>query len=514
MGLFGTAGVRGSVETRVTPALALQVGRAVATVARNRDRDAVGTVQPDGSHDRPEVVVARDGRVSGPALAAAVEAGLAAGGARVTRVGQLPTPALAYASRERYGIMLTASHNPPSDNGIKLFADGIEFDRQHERAVEDRVDADDPPVPWDRWTTPVTGNPLAPYLSAVEAYARELPVGEPTDSAAVDLDGLRIAVDCGNGMAAPATPAVLRELGATVVTLNGNVDGHFPGRGRKPTPETLADLRAFVEDANAGVDDPGRDGTGFAFGIGHDGDADRIVVVDADGAVVHEDTILAILAEHYVGSSGVADPVVVTTPNASARIDERVEAAGGRVERVRLGALHEGIAAVREDTAGEDCDDEDCVDEDVATDDEHTATGRTAVVFAAEPWKHIHPAFGGWIDGVCSAAVLARLVSTVGLEGLREPVTERPYRKVSVDCPDEAKTTVMNRLTAQLPSAFPSAAVDTDHGVRLEFPDASWALVRPSGTEPYVRVYAESDAVDVLSGDVCEVVETAVDAVD
>ena len=313
-------------------------------------------------------------------------------------------------------------------------------------------------------------------------------------------------------MAAPATPAVLRELGATVVTLNGNVDGHFPGRGSKPTPETLADLRAFVADANVGVEDPGRDGAGFAFGIGHDGDADRIVVVDADGAVVHEDTVLAILAEHYVDASGVADPVVVTTPNASARIDERVEAAGGRVERVRLGALHEGIAAVRENVADEARVDGTRAAADLATDDGHAGTDRTAVVFAAEPWKHVHPAFGGWIDGVCSAAVLARLVATVGLEPLREPVTERPYRKTSVECPDEAKATVMDRLTTRLPAAFPAAAVDTDHGVRLEFSDASWVLVRPSGTEPYVRVYAESDAVDELTDDVRELVEAAVDA--
>jgi phosphomannomutase len=113
---------------------------------------------------------------------------------------------------------------------------------------------------------------------------------------------------------------------------------------------------------------------------------------------------------------------------------------------------------------------------------------------------------------VCSAAVLARLVATVGLEPLREPVTERPYRKTSVECPDEAKATVMDRLTTRLPAAFPAAAVDTDHGVRLEFSDASWVLVRPSGTEPYVRVYAESDAVDELTDDVRELVEAAVDA--
>jgi len=174
---------------------------------------------------------------------------------------------------------------------------------------------------------------------------------------------------------------------------------------------------------------PGRPGAeidaeGFAFGIGHDGDSDRIVIIDADGDVVHEDTVLALLAERYTRESDAADPVVVTTPNASGRIDERVREAGGRVERVRLGALHEGIAAVRAESApGDD----------------------TRVVFAAEPWKHIHVGFGEWIDGVASAAVIARLVAESGLDALREPITERPYRKVSIDCPDEAKPGVMDR---------------------------------------------------------------------
>ncbi|WP_049983084.1 phosphomannomutase [Halorubrum sp. BV1] len=494
MELFGTAGVRGSATERVTPELALAVGRAVAAAVRDRepvgdgggesdrgDSDATGSANATdaATEPAPEVVIARDGRVTGPALAAAMEAGVASGGVSVERAGQLPTPALAYASQGRYGVMLTASHNPPADNGIKLFRDGSEFDRDAERAVEARVDAGTSPAAWDEWTDPERVDVLPSYLDAVCEYAGEF---------GADLDGLRIAVDCGNGMSAPATPTVLRELGADVVTLNGNVDGHFPGRGSKPTPETLADLRAFVADADDGGDD-----AGFAFGIGHDGDADRIVIVDADGEVVHEDTVLAMLAERYTRESDADDPVVVTTPNASGRIDERVRAAGGRVERVRLGALHEGIAAVRE-TATPTGDD-------------------TRVVFAAEPWKHVHVGFGEWIDGVASAGVIARLVADEGLDGLREPITERPYRKVSVDCPDDAKSDAMGRLESALPDAFPDADVDTDHGVRLEFPDASWVLVRPSGTEPYVRVYAESDAVDELIAEAKAVVETAVGAV-
>ncbi|WP_144798888.1 phosphohexomutase domain-containing protein [Halorubrum depositum] len=514
MDLFGTAGIRGSATERVTPELALAVGRAVAAEIRE-DAEGDGDGSSAGDERPAEIVLARDGRVTGPALASAMESGLASGGVRVLRAGRLPTPALAHASRGRYGVMLTASHNPPTDNGIKLFRDGSEFDRDAERAVEERVAGEEPPAAWDAWTETERVDPLAGYLADVRAYAERF--GAP-------LDGLRVAVDCGNGMAGPATPTVLRELGAAVVTLNGNVDGHFPGRGSKPTPETLRDLRAFVADANEGVAEPGRpsangegDGTdgdaeGFAFGIGHDGDADRIVIVDADGEVVHEDTVLAMLAERYTRESDAADPVVVTTPNASGRIDERVREAGGRVERVRLGALHEGIAAVREDateagalgeagavgeagTAGE-----------VGTD--------TRVVFAAEPWKHIHVAHGEWIDGVASAAVIARLVADEGLDGLREPITERPYRKVSVGCPDDVKADAMERLETALPAAFPDATVNTDHGVRLEFPDASWTLVRPSGTEPYVRVYAESDGVDDLIADVEDVVAEAVSAAD
>jgi phosphomannomutase len=393
MELFGTAGIRGPV-TEITPELALAVGHAVAA-----DVEA-----QTGRY--PEVVLARDGRETGTSLAAAMEAGLTSAGARVLRAGQLPTPALADASTGRYGVMLTASHNPPADNGIKLFADGREYDREAERRIERRVEADTSAAAWDEWGETERVDRLGSYRETVADYAREH--GTQPD--------LQVAVDCGNGMASLATPQLLEQLGAEVIALNANVDGHFPARESKPTAESLVDLREFVADGEA------------TFGIGHDGDADRIVIVDGDGAVVHEDTVLAILAEHYIRASDAGDPVVVTTPNASGRIDERVRDAGGRVERVRLGALHEGITAARED----------------GTDD-------TEVVFAAEPWKHIHPALGEWIDGVASAAVFTRLVAASGLNALRDPVRERPYRKESISCPDEWKVS--------------TARIDTSRGV-------------------------------------------------
>jgi phosphomannomutase len=456
MELFGTAGIRGDTTTRTTPELALAVGRAAGIAAREAG-DAV-------------FVVGRDGRTTGEALASAVEAGLLSAGATVRRAGVLPTPALAFASRGRRGVMLTASHNPPTDNGLKLFVDGVEYDRTMERRVETYVEERPSPVSWDRWGGTEDVAPLPRYREAVVSYARSL---------GGDLDGLRVAVDCGNGVGSLGTPGVLRELGTRPVGLNDNVDGHFPGRDSKPTPESLAGFRAFVADGD------------FAVGVAHDGDADRIVVLDSAGEIVHEDTIVAILAAAYVRSSdaepGVDDPVVVTTPNASGRIDEQVVAAGGRVERVRLGALHEGIASAR--------------------------AGGGDVVFAAEPWKHLHTEFGGWIDGVCSAAVVARLIAghDDGLSGLREPITERPYRKVAVPCPDDRKRDAIATLESTLPEGFPEAADDTEHGVRLEFPDGSWVLVRPSGTEPYVRLYAESEDVDALVDEVRVIVESAVE---
>jgi len=457
MELFGTAGIRGSVRERVTPELALAVGRAVGA-------DAVESKDADATTGSATVVIARDGRTTGDALAAATQAGVESAGADVRRAGVLPTPALAYASRGRYGVMLTASHNPPADNGIKAFVDGQEYDSDRESGVEARIDDGEPPAAWDAWGGSERVSPLSDYRESVRSYAREHG-SDPT--------GLDVAVDCGTGMGALGTPAVLRDLGAGVVTLNGQVDGHFPGRESKPTPESLGDFRRFLAE------------TGFDLGIAHDGDADRIVVLGGDGEIVHEDTVVAILAEHFVRAATVADPVVVTTPNASGRIDERVAAAGGRVERVRLGALHEGIAAAR--GAGGD------------------------VVFAAEPWKHVHPAHGGWIDGVASAAVLTRLVAAEGLDGLRAPVTERPYRKVSVSCPDDRKAAAMEGVAEALPERFPDADADFEHGVRAEFPDGSWTLVRPSGTEPYVRLYAEADDVETLVTAVTEVVAGAVD---
>ncbi len=452
MGLFGTAGIRGLTSDSVTPEKAVQVGLAAGIQVRNEDEGGI-------------VYVGRDGRVTSSGISHAVISGLLSAGVQVRDAGEVPTPVLAYASQDGWGIMVTASHNPPAYNGLKFFTSGREYTQSEEGTLKELFDSDIGGAEWQEWTTPTSCEPVSGYLDDVKAYGLQW---------GGSIAGVKIAVDCGNGMASLTTPLMLDRLGAHVVTVNANVDGCFPGRGSKPTPESLGSFQSFVEDGS------------FDLGVAHDGDADRIVVVQQDGEIVHEDTILAIIAERYVRESDVEDPVVVTTSNTSDRVDERVKEEGGRIVRTGLGGLQDGIRKVG-------------------------CSSQTSVVFAAEPWKHIHPRFGWWIDGIVSAAVIARLVGASGsVQALRRVVTERPYKKRNVRCPESVKTQVMTDLRTVFPAKFEDAEINTDYGIRVSIGREGWFLVRASGTEPVIRVYCESERVDELLETAITLIEESV----
>lgn len=457
--VFGTSGIRGSFD-RVSPALALRFGAALATRA-----------------DR--VVVARDGRLSGPALERALVAGLASGAADVERVGRLPTHALAWASRDRdaHGVMVTASHNPPEDNGLKLFGPhGREARPAVEAAVEDAMD-DAPTAAATAWGAIDERAADRSYLDAAVRHVAAAGGGGAgggdhgandgrADETGEVADGLSVAVDCANGVGAVTTPPVLRRLGAHVVTVNAQIDGTFPGRDSKPTPESLAGFRELVADR-------------FDVGIAHDGDADRTVVVAPDGALVPEDGVLAVLARDAVAGSDADEPLVLTTPNASSAVDDAVEDAGGRIERVRLGGLPEAMA------------------------------GADDLAFAAEPWKHVFPRFGPWVDGTITAArVVALAAAAGGADALFADVMDVSVDKRTVSCPDDAKAEAMARVEDEL-LARHDVAIDRTDGLRFDFADGRWLLVRPSGTEPLIRVYGEGDA--ALVDEAMAIVEDAVE---
>jgi phosphomannomutase len=417
--MFGTAGVRGSIDD-VPPSLVLRLGYAVGKVADS-------------------VVVGRDGRHTGEALVSAFVSGAESVGCDVTVLGVVPTHAVAWKAREAdaYGAAVTASHNPPSDNGVKLFRpDGGEFDTDDEEevgALAEGAEAAD----WSAWTVADEADTEAVVSDYAEAATEYVGVEEPL--------GLTVAVDCANGVGARTTVPVLNGVGCDVVAVNAQTDPDFPGRGSKPTPDTLSGFASFV------------DRRGFDLGLAHDGDADRLVVVDSEG-VVPEDAVLAALARRYVGSSS-GTPKVLTTPNTSPSVDEAVREAGGEVARVGLGTVSESVR-----------------DGDV--------------VFAAEPWKHVFPGFGPWVDGTVAAAEVVRAYSEDNrlFDGLRDA----DVRKVSVPCEDGKKECVMRDTETALRERY-EGSFDTADGVRVDLGGGDWFLVRASGTEPYVRVYAEGD---------------------
>jgi len=262
--MFGTDGVRGLANADLTPEFAMEVAASAAGVVAAHDR----------SH-RPTAVVGRDPRRSGQMLEAAVVAGLASAGADVVRVGLLPTPAVAHLTREMaadLGVVISASHNPMPDNGIKLFGEG---GHKLPDGIEDEIEAS-LRVPFTRPTGEQLGRIEDPS-DAEERYIEHLLAATPTG-----LTGLRVVVDCANGAASAVAPAAYRKAGAEVIAMNAEPDGVNINEGCGSThPDGLC--AAVVEH-------------GADLGIAHDGDADRCLAVDAQGSVVDGDQIMAVLA--------------------------------------------------------------------------------------------------------------------------------------------------------------------------------------------------------------------------
>ncbi|WP_297073413.1 phosphoglucosamine mutase [Thermococcus sp.] len=422
MKLFGTAGIRGRLWEKVTPELAMKVGMAIGTY---RDGKAV---------------VARDGRTSSVMLKNALVSGLLASGMEVLDADLIPTPALAWATREHgdAGVMITASHNPPTDNGIKVFnGDGTEFYVGQERELEGIIFSGK--FRRAEWNEIKTVKPL----DVVDDY-----IGAVLDFVSHETS-LRVLYDGANGSGNVLAPYLLREMGAKVISINAHVDGHFPGRKPEPRYENIAYLGKLVREL--GVD----------LAIAQDGDADRIAVFDEKGNYVDEDTVIALFAKHYVEENG--GGVVVTSINTGSRIDEVVEKAGGKVVRVPLGQPHDGIK-------------------------------RYKAIFAGEPWKLVHPKFGNWIDSFVTMALLIKMIDENGpLSKLASKIPVYYLRKDNVPCPDEFKAKVVENARKKLEEALGGEIKEvlTISGFRFNLRDGSWVLVRPSGTEPKVRVVVE-----------------------
>ena len=266
--LFGTDGVRGLANEALTASLALRLGAAAAEVL---------TVDHRSSKRRPLAVVGRDPRVSGEMLAAALSAGMASRGVDVLRVGVLPTPAVAYLT-EFYGadmgVMISASHNPMPDNGIKFFSKG---GHKLPDAVEDQIEVTMESLPE---TGPVghgVGRVIEEAVDAQQHYLDHLKESMPRN-----LAGIKVVVDCANGAASSVTPMAYKAAGAEVIAIHNNPNAYNINDNCGST---------HIDQVRAAVQQHGAD-----LGLAHDGDADRCLAVDAEGAVVDGDQIMAILA--------------------------------------------------------------------------------------------------------------------------------------------------------------------------------------------------------------------------
>jgi len=430
MEVFGSSGVRGIANEELTPALVMRIAKAVGTVLET---------------DR--VAVARDTRRTGGMLADAAASGLASVGCDVDRIGVVPTPGVqAYAAREEVpAIVVTASHNPPEYNGIKVVGeDGIEL------AVPDleRIEAAllDEAFATASWAE--TGQRRR-VEGAADRYVEEV-------IAAVDRDriagaDLTVALDPAHGAGASTSPEIFRKLGCRVLTVNAQIDGHFPGRDPEPIPENLEDLGRLVRATDADL------------GVAHDGDADRAIFFDETGEYVEGDAALAALAAAELEPGD----ATVSAVNVSQRLVDVVEERGADLELTPIGSTRiiTRIRQLRQEGASVPV----------------AGEGNGGIFF---------PEYRLARDGAYTAARFLELVAERSASEVVAPYGDYHNVRANLEYGTDAERRAMLE-TAEAVAEDADAELDRTDGYRLDYGDA-WVLARPSGTEPLVRIYAEA----------------------
>ena len=439
-GLFGTSGIRGVYGKEVSPALAMRVGNAVGKKG--------GTL-----------IVARDARSTSPILCEALSSGAMLSGSDAVDIGLAPTPLLAdAAAREKCnGAMITASHNPPEYNGIKLFSSGMEFTREQEAEVEKALAGMGAAAPSAGWNA-VEWNNAGQKQS--KDYSQEYIhfLLSQVDTASIAGRKPRVLVDCGNAAASILAPALLRAAGCEVVELYCDEPGKF-SRNLEPKAETLKDAAKLVVSKKCDL------------GIAFDGDGDRAIGIDEKGRALGLDAQLAIFCTHFLKKRKGA---IVSTVEASLCVKEAVEKAGGKLSVTPVGSLH-----VAQKVKG------------------------MRAVFGGEPCgEYVFPSSTPCADGLLAALYLVEIFCLQGkLSALADGVKAYPMERRKYACAGKSKESVMAALSQSL--KFAGSAVSTMDGLRFDFSDG-WLLVRPSGTEPAIRLTCEFKGrarLDGIAGD-------------
>jgi phosphomannomutase / phosphoglucomutase len=426
--LFGTNGIRGLVNVELTPEMAIKVGASIGTF-----------------FGRKNLLLGYDARTSGPMFAQAVIAGLTATGCNVYFAGMASTPAIQFATKSHKmdgGIIISASHNPAEYNGIKvIWSDGIETSHEQEGEIEN--------IYFDNKIV------YAPWNELGEK--RELPGinEEYKEAIKVHVDPKKIAskhfhvvVDAANSVGGIALPPLLGEIGCKCTTINANIDGTFPGRLPEPRPESLGDLSKTVK------------AIGADMGVAFDGDADRSIFCDGNGTIYWGDKTFAVVIKQYLLKNKGAK--IVTPVSSSTLIKDTVETYKGELIWTKVGSVtvSQKMKEVGANLGGEE----------------------NGGIFY-RPHQAVR-------DGAMTTALLLNIMADTGMS-LTQLVAEQPQyfiEKGKIECSDEKKQPLLDAINEQVKDEN----ISTIDGVKIWFNDASAILIRPSGTEPVFRLYAEA----------------------
>jgi phosphoglucosamine mutase len=454
--IFGTDGVRGTANIEpVTAETALKLGRAAAHVFKNLEVQSRGR----GKH---KIVIGKDTRLSGYLLENAISSGILSMGVDVLFIGPLPTPGVAYVTRSLRadaGIVITASHNPYADNGIKFFrADGYKLDDQVEAIIENLV------FSGEIENIRPTAGEIGKAVRIDDALARYIEYAKASIPRGLTLEGVKIVLDCGHGAAYKASPSVLRELGAEVIVYGDRPNGkNINENCGSMHPEAMC--KKVVEH-------------GAHIGIAHDGDADRVLLCDENGTLIDGDDIMAIAALEMLAENSLAGKTLVATVMSNAGLEAAITQAGGKMLRTPVG-------------------DKNVIDEMLRND----------FNFGGEQSGHlIFRDFASTGDGLVAALQILRIMKAKGqpLSQLAKCWTRFPQLVTNVKVREKkpfAELDGVNQLVADAEKELSA------QGGRL--------LLRYSGTEPKVRLLVEGRDEKVLekwSKQICGAIQQQIGA--
>ena len=403
-----------------------------------------------------KILVGYDGRHSSPIVAKVVSSALNYSGLDCYMAGLVPTPCLEYATKKLGydgGLMITASHNPPQYNGIKPVAsDGVEISREDERKIEQIFDE-------KNWIKASTFGKSFEETNVISTYIDGIISLIDIDS--INAKKFKVCLDLGNGAQAVTAKKLCENLDCDVHAINEEINGDFPGRGSEPTPQNLDELSKLVVDTNSN------------FGIAFDGDGDRSIFCDETGKILTGDSSALLLCDYLLQQY--PNSQVVTCLNSGNIIENIVEKTNSRVVRTKVGSVEVSRRMVNDD----------------------------ALVGYEENGGFMFGNHNHVRDGAMTLALMLDLLSksqshlSQNIENLPPSFTT----KTKIECSLEKSKIVISELLKEFPDS------NTSDGIKIQVDKDNWVMIRPSGTEPIIRIYGESNSQQNLDSLISNFVE-------